>query len=65
MDLHKAVSLQPNILLGIVNDQLRHDCGDLHSLACVMEVDENTIEDKLARIGYHYESEINQFSPDL
>ncbi|MER2490597.1 DUF4250 domain-containing protein [Catenovulum sediminis] len=65
MDLHKAVFMDPNILLGIVNDHLRHECRDLHSLACLMEVDEFMLEDKLARIGYHYEPEINQFSPDL
>lgn len=57
--------MDPNILLGIVNDQLRHDCHDLHVLATVMEVDETEIEDKLAQIGFHYEEGINQFSPDL
>lgn len=65
MDLHKATTMDPNILLGIVNDQLRHECEDLHSLAMMMEVDEFALEDKMARIGYHYEAELNQFSPDL
>lgn len=65
MDLRQTFELEPNILLGIINDKLRHECSDLHNLACMMEVDESQIEDKLSRIGFHYEAGLNQFSPDL
>ena len=57
--------MDPNILLGIANDKLRHDCRNLHSLAAMMEVDEQQLEKKLAEIGFHYEAQLNQFRPDL
>lgn len=65
MDMSKCAKMDPNILLGIANDKLRHECGNLHSLAAMMEIDENKLEDKLAGIGYHYDVNLNQFSPDL
>ena len=57
--------MDPNILLGIANDKLRHECRNLHSLAAMMEVDEQQLEKKLAEIGFHYEAQLNQFRPDL
>ncbi|NTS75468.1 DUF4250 domain-containing protein [Catenovulum sp. SM1970] len=65
MDYSQSVDMDPNILLGIVNDKLRHECGNLQSLAALLDADEMMIEDKLAGIGYHYEVGLNQFSPDL
>ena len=65
MDIPNCATMDPNILLGIANDKLRHQCGNLHSLASMMEIDENKLEDKLAGIGYHYDVNQNQFSPDL
>ncbi len=65
MDLSQTIHMDPNILLGIANDKLRHECGNLQSLAALMGVDENMLEDRLAGIGYHYEMNLNQFSPDL
>lgn len=57
--------MDPNILLGIANDRLRHECPNLHSLAAMMEVEERQLENKLAEIGFHYEAQLNQFRPDL
>lgn len=65
MDMSKCAQMDPNILLGIANDKLRHECGNLQSLASMMDMDETRLEDKLAGIGYHYEVGLNQFSPDL
>ncbi|AWB67227.1 DUF4250 domain-containing protein [Saccharobesus litoralis] len=65
MDMTSCVNMDPNILLGIVNDKLRHECGNLQSLAALMDVDEDRLEDKLAGIGFHYDVGQNQFSPDL
>lgn len=65
MDMTQCVNMDPNILLGIANDKLRHECGNLQSLAAMMDVDEERLENKLAGIGYHYEISLNQFSPDL
>ncbi|MGJ8692662.1 MAG: DUF4250 domain-containing protein [Thalassotalea sp.] len=65
MEISNCSTMDPNILLGIANDKLRHECGNLRSLASMMEIDENRLEDKLAGIGYHYDINLNQFSPDL
>lgn len=61
----KSIKMDPNILLGIANEQLRHECDSLESLAAAMDVDPSKIEDRLAEIYFHYEIGLNQFKPDL
>lgn len=65
MDMTQCINMNPNILLGIANDRLRHECEDLKSLARLMEVEQQQIENKFAEIGFHYEKGLNQFRPDL
>ena len=65
MEMTKCVNMDANILLGIANDKLRHECRNLHSLAAMMDVKEQQLENRLAEIGYHYEEGLNQFRPDI
>ncbi len=65
MDMSKCAQMDANILLGIVNDKLRHECRSLHSLASMMDIDENKLANRLSDIGYHYDENRNQFSLDL
>jgi len=65
MDMSKCINMDANILLGIANDRLRHECPSLHSLAAMMDVKELQIENKLAEIGFHYQEDLNQFMPDI
>ena len=61
----KCIKMDANILLGIANDKLRHECQSLHSLAAMMDVEERQLENRLAEIGFHYEERLNQFRPDI
>jgi len=65
MEFKNYIDMDPNILLGIANDKLRHECKDLQGLSSMMEVDQQQIESRLAEIGFHYEAKLNQFKPDL
>ncbi len=65
MEISNCINMDANILLGIVNDRLRHECQNLHNLAAMMDVEPKSLEDKLAEIGYHYQAQLNQFRPDL
>ena len=65
MEMSQCIHMDPNILLGIANDKLRHECRSLRSLAAMMDVEQKRLENRLAEIGFHYESELNQFKPDL
>jgi len=65
MELENCINMDANILLGIANDKLRHECQSLHSLAALMDVKEQQIENRLAEIGFHYEKDLNQFRPNI
>lgn len=65
MEIAKYINMDANILLGIANDRLRHECKNLHSLAAMMDVEEQQLENRLAEIGFHYEEGLNQFRPDI
>lgn len=65
MEITNCMQMDPNILLGIANDKLRHECKNLHSLASRMNVEQQQLENKLAEIGFHYEVGLNQFMPDI
>lgn len=63
MEISRCVNLDPNILLGIVNDRLRHECHSLHGLAAMLDVEQQQLENRLAEISFHYEEQLNQFRP--
>ena len=51
----------PVILLSFVNLKLRDFYGSLDALCEGLEADKETLTEKLAGIGYHYDEERNQF----
>lgn len=65
MEITNCMQMDPNILLGIANDKLRHECKSLHHLSSRMNVEQQQLENKLAEIGFHYEADLNQFMPNI
>lgn len=51
----------PVMLLSIVNMKLRDGCPSLEELCKSLGADQAAIEEKLAAVGYRYDSQINQF----
>ncbi len=51
----------PNMLLSYVNLKLRDYGFDLEGLCDDMDVSRSEIEEKLEKIGYHYDGQRNQF----
>lgn len=51
----------PMMLLSFVNTRLRDDQIDLSSFCKQFEVKEADIIDKLSKIGYDYNKELNRF----
>lgn len=63
MYLSKAEDLpnDPVMLLGIVNMKLRDGCPSLEEFCKSLGADQTALEQKLASIGYQYDSNLNQF----
>lgn len=64
MEISRCMQMDTNILLGIVNDRLRHECQGLKNLAAMLDVEQQQLENKFAESGFHYEAGQNQFRPD-
>ena len=63
MYLSKAEDLpnDPVMLLSIVNMKLRDGCPSLEEFCKSLGADQAALEQKLASIGYQYDSNLNQF----
>ncbi|TKB50708.1 DUF4250 domain-containing protein [Ferrimonas aestuarii] len=61
MNIEHPERLQPAILLGIVNERLRHHCNNMADLEEDLGLSQIEIETKLESIGFHYQSALNQF----
>ncbi|MFY2508357.1 DUF4250 domain-containing protein [Vibrio pectenicida] len=61
MDLSNVTRLDSNILLGIVNEKLRLECGSFEELVVMYEMDTAVVTNKLDNLGYHYDPLTNQF----
>ncbi|RSD32118.1 DUF4250 domain-containing protein [Vibrio pectenicida] len=61
MDLSDVTRLDSNILLGIVNEKLRLECGSFEELVVMYEMDTAVVTNKLDNLGYHYDPLTNQF----
>ncbi|SDJ35479.1 protein of unknown function [Ferrimonas sediminum] len=61
MEIDHPERLDANILLGIVNERLRHDCGDLAALEDDLGLSRQQIESRLKTIGFQYQASQNQF----
>ena len=51
----------PVMLLSYINTQLRDNYKDLEDLCDRMDVSQSEIEEKLGKIGYRYNKDLNQF----
>lgn len=61
MDRESILSMDPNILLSMINMKLRDFYSDLSSLCEDIGVTEEELKNKLSSIGYKYERDQNQF----
>jgi hypothetical protein len=61
MDLSNYLQMDPHLLLGLVNTELRNHCESLEDLVKTYHLDEDAFVAKLATAGYVYQPEQNQF----
>ena len=61
MDLSSYLRMDPNILLGIIKENLRLECVNLDELQPTFNFSHVELEQKMAEIGYHYDPVCNQF----
>ena len=61
MNKTSYISMDPNILLSIINMKLRDFYSNLDSLCDDMDLNKDTLKNKLDKIGYSYDESINQF----
>ena len=61
MDRESFLSMDPNILLSIVNMKLRDFYSNLSVLCDDLEITEEELKNKLNKIGYKYIKDENQF----
>jgi len=57
------LNMDPYILLGIINMDLRDYYDSLEDLEEGQNIDIDVLKDKLDQIGYHYDPNTNQFKP--
>lgn len=61
MKLSGFRDVDPLLLLGLVNTELRNHCDSLEDLVKTHDIEREDLERRLGEVGYEYLSEINQF----
>lgn len=62
MNLANFASMDPIMLMSIVNMKLRDDfSGDLNKLANYFDIDRSALEARLASAGFEFLAEVGQF----
>lgn len=61
MDLKKFATMDVNMLLSLINMQLRDRYDDLDDLCKAQDLDKATLEAKLASGDFHYQPDQKQF----
>ena len=61
MKLSAYQSLDPHLLVGMVNTELRNNAADLEDLCKTHAIDEGELRVRLAAAGYEYRPEQRQF----
>nr|MDP0504972.1 DUF4250 domain-containing protein [Verrucomicrobiota bacterium JB025] len=61
MDLSKFGQMDPHLLVGLVNTELRNQCESLEDLVKTHGLDGAALEERLAGADYRYQEEQNQF----
>jgi hypothetical protein len=61
MDLSNYLNMDPHLLYGLVNTELRNHCDSLEDLAKTHDLDSSALAARLASAGYEYRPALNQF----
>lgn len=61
MDLSNYLEMDPHLLVGLVNTELRNHSESLQDLVKTHGLDERSLVEKLAAAGYDYQPVIKQF----
>lgn len=61
MDLSRYSGMDPHLLVGLVNTELRNHCDSLDDLVKTHNLDQNLLVSRLSEAGYDYQAEQNQF----
>jgi len=61
MNLSKYETMDPVMLMSIVNMKIRDEFGDLDSLINYFEIDKEILINRLKQAGFDYLSEVKQF----
>ncbi|AYE33505.1 DUF4250 domain-containing protein [Clostridium septicum] len=61
MDRESILSMDPNILVSMVNMKLRDLYSSLEAFCEDIGIESKELEDKLSAVGYNYEKKQNQF----
>ena len=61
MDLSNYKTMDPTMLVGVINTTLRNHCDSLKDLCLSYDLNQDILIDRLASADYIYKSELNQF----
>ncbi len=61
MNLSKYETMDPVMLMSIVNMKMRDEFGDLDSLINYFEIDKEILTNRLKQAGFDYLPEVKQF----
>ncbi|MES2921517.1 MAG: DUF4250 domain-containing protein [Verrucomicrobiota bacterium] len=61
MNLSHYLAMDPHLLLGLLNTELRNHCDSLDDLMKTHNLDPEALVEKMAAAGYLYQAEQNQF----
>ncbi len=63
MNLSTYTTMDPHLLVGLINTALRNDCDSLDDLVKTHDLDQDALEKRLGSAGYRYVVDQNQFRP--
>ena len=61
VDLSTYLRMDPHLLLGLLNTELRNNCGSLDDLVKTHGLDARKLTERMAKAGYEYQPALNQF----
>ena len=61
MELSSYLSMDPHLLVGLINTELRNRCDSLEDLVKTHGLEEDELIEKLRKADYTYRNEQNQF----
>lgn len=61
MDLSRCLQMDPHLLVGLVNTELRNHCESLDDLVKTHGIEEDALVQSLASADYIYQPQHNQF----